>query len=78
MWPRYGAEASAERGYYYHPSRHSAHRGWMSLPVNRPDQIGLARESWTTPVEALRVRPAEEANEVAADQVKALLGRLGR
>jgi hypothetical protein len=34
------------------------------------------RESWTAPVDVRRVRPAQDANEVAAEQIEALLGRL--
>ena len=31
-------------------------------------QLSFARESWTAPLDAERVRPAEDANEVAAEQ----------
>jgi hypothetical protein len=68
-----------ERGYYYHPYRHSAGQpilaGWAYQFVA---QLGFARESWTAPVDAERLRPEEDANVVAAGQVKGLLGRLGR
>ena len=48
VWPRCDAESSPERGYYYHPSRHSAgqpDRRRMGLPVHcsvelRPRQLG--------------------------------------
>jgi hypothetical protein len=37
-------------------------------------QLNFVRESWSAPVEVRRVRPAQEdANEVAAEQVKAFL-----
>ena len=79
VWPRCDAEASPERGFYYHPSRHSAGQpivaGWAYQFIA---QIGFVRESWTAPVDLQRVRPAEDANEVAARQVKALLGRLAK
>ena len=79
VWPRCDAECSPERGYYYHPSRHSAGQpivaGWAYQFIA---QLGFARESWTAPVDVERVRPAQDANVVAAGQVKALLGRLGR
>ena len=79
VWARCDAETSPERGYYYHPSRHSAGQpivaGWAYQFVA---QLGFARESWTAPVDAERVRPEEDANVVAAGQVKGLLGRLGR
>jgi hypothetical protein len=77
VWPRCDAEASPERGFYYHPSRHSAGQpivaGWAYQFVA---QLNFVRESWTAPVDVRRVRPAEDANEVAAEQIGALLGRL--
>jgi hypothetical protein len=77
VWPRCDAEASPERGYYYHPSRHSAGQpivaGWAYQFVA---QLNFVRESWTAPVDVRRVRPAQDANAVAAQQIEALLGRL--
>ncbi len=77
VWPRCDAETSPQRGYYYHPSRHSAAQpivaGWAYQFVA---QLGFARESWTAPMDVERVRPAQDANVVAASQVGALLGRL--
>ena len=78
VWPRCAAEASPERGYYrYHPSRHSAGQpivaGWAYQLVA---QIGFERDSWVAPVDVRRVRPAEDTDEVAAEQVRALVERL--
>jgi hypothetical protein len=77
VWPRCDAESSPQRGYYYHPSRHSAGQpivaGWAYQFVA---QLNFVRESWTAPVDVVRVRPAQDANVVAAEQVGALLGRL--
>jgi hypothetical protein len=77
VWDRCDAEASRERGFYYHPSRHSAGQpivaGWAYQFVA---QLKFVRESWTAPVDVRRVRPAQDANEVAAEQIGALLGRL--
>ena len=78
VWPRCDAEASPERGYYrYHPSRHSAGQpivaGWAYQLVA---QIGFERDSWVAPVDVRRVRPAEDTDEVAAEQVRALVERL--
>jgi hypothetical protein len=77
VWDRCDAETSPERGYYYHPSRHSAGQpivaGWAYQFVAR---LNFACESWTAPVDMERVRPAQDANVVAAGQVKVLLGRL--
>lgn len=79
VWPRCDAECSSERGFYYHPSRHSAGQpivaGWAYQFVA---QLGFVRESWTAPVDVERVRPAQGANEVACGQVKVLLDRLGK
>jgi DDE superfamily endonuclease len=79
VWDRCDAESSPQRGYYYHPSRHSAGQpivaGWAYQFVAR---LNFIRESWTAPVDALRVHPMEDTNMVAAEQVKALVGRLGR
>ncbi len=77
VWPRSDAETSPERGFYYHPSRHSAGQpivaGWAYQWIA---QLGFARESWVAPVEVARVGPAENANAVAVEQVRGLLGRL--
>jgi hypothetical protein len=47
-WPRCDAECSPERGYYYHPSRHSAGHpiiaGWAWQWVC---QLSFDRDSWT-------------------------------
>jgi DDE superfamily endonuclease len=79
VWDRCDAESSPERGFYYHPSRHSAGQpivaGWAYQFIA---QLNFIRESWTAPVDALRVHPMEDANMVAAGQVKGLLGRLGK
>jgi hypothetical protein len=52
-WPRCDAECSPCRGYYYHPSRHSAGQpiiaGWAYQWIA---QVGLERDSWTAPVDA--------------------------
>ena len=76
VWSRCDAESSPGRGYYYHPSRHSAGQpivaGWAYQWIA---QLGFARESWTAPVDVERVRPSQNANVVAAEQVKALLDR---
>jgi DDE superfamily endonuclease len=79
VWDRCDAECSPERGFYYHPSRHSAGQpivaGWAYQFVA---QLNFVRESWTAPVDVERVRPAQGANEVACGQVKVLLDRFGK
>jgi hypothetical protein len=79
VWARSDAGCSPERGFSYHPSRHSAGQpmvaGWAYQFIA---QLGFARESWTAPVDVRRLRPAQDAKEVVAEQVKTLLGRLGK
>ncbi|MDP9486206.1 MAG: transposase [Actinomycetota bacterium] len=76
VWPRCDAECSPQRGFYYHPSRHSAGQpivaGWAYQFVAR---LGFVRESWTAPVDVERVRPDQETNALAAEQIEELLGR---
>lgn len=78
VWDRCDAECSPERSYYYHPSRHSASQpivaGWSYQFLAR---LNFVRESWTAPVDVRRVRPAQDANVVAAEQVRSLV-RLAR
>jgi DDE superfamily endonuclease len=76
-WPRCDAECSPERGYYYHPSRHSAGQpivaGWAFQWIA---QLGFDRDSWTAPVDARRLHPLDDADGTAAGQIRALLARL--
>jgi Transposase DDE domain len=76
-WPRCDAECSPERGLYYHPSRHSAGQpivaGWAWQWIC---QLGFARDSWTAPVDARRLHPTQDTEQVAAAQLRALLARL--
>jgi hypothetical protein len=76
-WPRCDAECSPERGYYYHPSRHSAGQpiiaGWAYQWIC---QLGFDRDSWTAPVDARRLHPLHDTDQTAAGQIRALLARL--
>ena len=75
VWDRCDAESSPERGYYYHPSRHSAGQpiSWLDGPTSSsPGSISSARAG-PPPLDVERVRPAQDANKVAAEQVKAFL-----
>src|SRR5215216_7700413 len=76
VWDRCDAESSPERGYYYHPSRHSAGQpivaGWAYQFIA---QLNFVRESWTAPMDVERVRPGQDANVVAAEQVRSFLRR---
>ncbi len=59
VWPSEAgdAESSPERGFYYHPSRHSSGQpivaGWAYQFVA---QLNFVRESWTAPVDGSRGR----------------------
>jgi hypothetical protein len=76
-WPRCDAECSPARGYYYHPSRHSAGQpiiaGWAFQWIA---QLSFDRDSWTAPVDARRLHPLEDTDQTAAAQIRALLARL--
>jgi hypothetical protein len=76
-WLRCDAECSPSRGYYYHPSRHSAGQpiiaGWAYQWIC---QLSFDRDSWTAPVDAARLHPLDDTDRQAAVQVRALLGRL--
>src|SRR5918994_1686099 len=76
-WPRCDAECSPGRGYYYHPSRHSAGQpiiaGWAYQWIA---QLSFDRDSWTAPVDARRLHPLDDTDQTAAAQLRALLGRL--
>src|SRR3954451_24486166 len=77
VWPRDDAEASPERGYHYSASRQSAGQpivagwsyGWLA-------QVSFSHDSWTAPLDVRRVAPTDASDAVAAEQIRALLGRL--
>jgi hypothetical protein len=77
VWPRCDAETSPERALYYHASRHSAGQpivaGWAYSWIA---QLRFAHESWTAPLRVRRLRPQENANAVAAEQIAAFLPHL--
>jgi len=81
-WCRCDAECSPERGYYHHPSRHSAGQpivaGWCYSTLA---QLNFETDSWTDPLDVVRVDPRPQAagiNQVAAGQIRGLLELLGR
>lgn len=77
VWPRCDAETSPDRGFYYHPSRHSAGQpivaGWAYQWIA---QLSFTRDSWTAPIDVRRVHPTENTNSIAVQQIKDLLSRL--
>ena len=76
VWPRCDAEASPGRGYYYHPSRHSAGQpivaGWAYQWLA---QLTFARDSWTAPFDVRRIHPTGNANAAAIEQITGLISR---
>ena len=77
VWPRCDAEASPERGYYYHPSRHSAGQPIVAgLAYQLVAQLGFERDSCVALVDARRVRPTQDTDVIATEQVQALVERL--
>ena len=76
VWPRCDAEVSPGRGFYYHPSRHSAGQpivagGAYQWLVQR----NFDRDSWTAPRDVRRVHPTENAHAVAVAQITALIAQ---
>jgi hypothetical protein len=74
VWPRCDAETSRERGYYAHPYRHSHGQpivaGWnYSWLVQVPSRCS----SWTAPLRVRRMRPGENVNRVAGEQIRSWL-----
>ncbi|MGP8062061.1 MAG: NF041680 family putative transposase [Acidimicrobiales bacterium] len=78
-WDRCDAECSPERGFHYSASKHSAGQpivaGWSYQWIS---QLNWAPDSWTAPVDALRITPAMDAGAATLDQVKRLVGLLPR
>src|SRR5256714_1378383 len=76
-WARCDAECSPGRGFYYHPSRHSAGQpivaGWCYLWIAG---LSTSPDSWTAPLYAHRLAVGDNTNTVAAARVRALLPRL--
>jgi hypothetical protein len=77
-WARCDAETSPERGFYYSASKHSAGQpivaGWSYQWIT---QLDWAKDSWTAPVDAARIRPGADAVVATATQIGELVGRLG-
>jgi hypothetical protein len=80
-WCRNDADCSAERGYYYHSSRHSNGQpivaGWSYQWIA---QLSWPADSWTAPLDVVRLDPrpgAASTEERAAGQIRDLADRLG-
>lgn len=76
-WPRCDAETSPDRGFYYHPSRHSAGQpivaGWSYQWLS---QLDWAPDSWTAPLDVRRIPPGTDAVAATITQVRELVDRL--
>lgn len=77
-WARCDAECSPERGFYYSASKHSAGQpivaGWSYQWIT---QLCWDHDSWTAPLDAVRLRPDEDTTDATANQVRELVGRVG-
>ena len=78
VWDRCDAECSPERGFYYSASKHSAGQpivaGWSYQWIS---QLSFSPDSWTAPVDALRIGPTTDATDATIGQVRRLCESLG-
>jgi DDE superfamily endonuclease len=76
-WPRCNAETSPERGFYYSASTHSAGQpivaGWSYQWIT---QLDWAMDSWTAPLDALRIPAGGDATTATITQIRRLLALL--
>ena len=77
-WDRCDAETSPERGFYYSASKHSAGQpivaGWSYQWIC---QLDWAPDSWTAPLDAMRIPPTADATDATIEQLQRLVGLLG-
>jgi hypothetical protein len=77
-WDRCDAETSPERGFYYSASKHSAGQpivaGWSYQWIT---QLDWAADSWTAPLDAMRIPPTADTTTATIDQVRRLVELLG-
>src|SRR5487761_658832 len=75
---RCDAECSPERGFYYSASKHSAGQpivaGWSYQWIC---QLDWAPDSWTAPLDAMRIPPTADATDATIEQLQRLVGLLG-
>jgi hypothetical protein len=76
-WDRCDAECSPGRGYHYSASKHSAGQpivaGWSYQWIC---QLNWAPDSWTAPLDALRISPSMDGVGATIEQVKRLVALL--
>ena len=68
IWPRYDAEASPERGYYYYPSRHFARQPIVAGWVYYLTALLASSATGGGPAVVVCAHPAHNANEGAVEQ----------
>jgi hypothetical protein len=77
-WDRCDAECSPQRGYYYSASKQSAGKpivaGWN---YQWTCQLNWASDSWTAPLDVMRIAPSVDATSATVEQVRRLVGLLG-
>lgn len=77
-WPRPDAECSPQRLHCHRYCRCDGARqtvpGW---PYSVAAALGPGRSSWTAPLDALRLGPADDVTEATAGQIRDLCDRLG-
>jgi len=76
-WDRCDAECSPERGYYYSASKHSAGQpivaGWNYQWIC---QLNWAYDSWTAPLDVMRITPSLDATTATVEQIRRVVGLL--
>jgi hypothetical protein len=76
-WPRCDAETSPGRGFYYSASKHSNGQpivaGWCYQVVAG---VNWAHDSWTAPVDAVRLEPGRGTVDATIRQLQAVARRL--
>lgn len=76
---RCDAETSPGRGFYYHPSKHSAGQpivaGWSYQWIC---QLNADADSWTAPMDIRRIAPTQDTVAATVEHIRDLLGRLGQ
>jgi DDE superfamily endonuclease len=76
-WARVDAATSPERGFHYSASRHSGVHpfvpGWSFQWIS---QLDWAHDSWTAPLDVVRVRPTDNATDATIRQVLRLVENL--
>jgi DDE superfamily endonuclease len=73
-WDRCDAETSPQRGFYHSASKHSAGQpivaGWSYQWIA---QLNWDHDSWTAPVDVVRIPPTANTTDVTIDQVRGLV-----